>query len=112
MTMIDGKKFNPNQLNWDDLKVNEQYLYEEGSKLSTIAELIENNSDEEFWKFKLKIIEVLGCPETEGYTALVNKIFDVSASREQFEILRIYTKISFKTKDSMPSYLFNNKPQT
>ena len=68
-------------LDFSDIKVGKQYLYEEGHYLAILVTILEDTSNREHYNFKLRVDDWIGglCkPLEEGYKFGVSRVRDKS----------------------------------
>jgi hypothetical protein len=97
--------FYNDEINWNDLKVGESYQYEEKYYFQAIVTVTENNTDNEYFSFTVRIKEVVGGTMVSGWKT--GDTFRVSHSKdERYDYLR---QSKFKELGSLYDYTTEKK---
>lgn len=89
------------EISFDDIKVGNKYLYEEKYYWAGDVEVVEDNSDDICYKFKLKVLKV-----HHGYGLEAGEDFNIVSAKENNKggMIEALMGMKFLPVGSIPSY--------
>jgi hypothetical protein len=93
--------YHNNKIDFANIEVNKQYLYEESYYIQANVTILEDNSDDEMFRYKLRVDEWINGEANKlepGYT------FNIAKRKDGMGDYLL--KMSFKPVGSLPEYMF------